>query len=94
MRKYPQELVNVRLTAGFDVDNNIDVMDAVRQAEADLGSRGRGRLRKSGTEPVVRVMVEGQNSREISQVATAFAGVVEQAVAESSVSIACYRDQT
>ncbi len=57
---YPQVLVNVRVPKGFDHRQSAQLQAAVREAEADLGTSGRVLLRPSGTEPVLRVMVEGE----------------------------------
>ena len=57
---YPQVLVNVRIARSADPRQSPEVQAAVRQAEATLAGRGRVLLRPSGTEPVMRVMVEGE----------------------------------
>ncbi len=81
MPMYPQVLLNVRVTERVDVD----AIDAVREAQAELeealGSRGRIVLRASGTEPVIRVMVEGVDEAEIRDAAERLAGVVKAAAA-------------
>lgn len=81
MAKYPQKLINVRLKPGFDLDSCAPVTDAVSDVESSLGRRGRVLLRKSGTEPVVRVMVEGEDATEIDLLAGQLARAVEEAVA-------------
>ncbi|WP_026375119.1 phosphoglucosamine mutase [Aestuariibacter salexigens] len=58
MDKYPQTLINVRFSEGEDPVTHQMVIDAVKEAEHALGQEGRVLLRKSGTEPVIRVMVE------------------------------------
>ena len=65
MSKYPQVLINVRADAPDALARNVKVRSAVKEAERELGRSGRVLLRPSGTEPVIRVMVEG---REASQV--------------------------
>ncbi|HST03059.1 MAG TPA: phosphoglucosamine mutase, partial [Usitatibacter sp.] len=60
------------------------VRDAVAKAEADLAGRGRVLLRASGTEPVVRVMVEGENRAHVQELANQIAAVVK-ASAEKAV---------
>ena len=57
---FPQELVNVRLTAGFDALSDVKVKESVEKAEQRLADKGRVLLRKSGTEPLVRLIVEGE----------------------------------
>jgi phosphoglucosamine mutase len=59
---YPQTLINVRLREGSDWKANAALADARHQAEAELGSAGRVLIRASGTEPVLRVMVEAQDA--------------------------------
>ena len=59
MAKYPQTMINVRIGNREHLANNPAINSALRDAEAALGSKGRVLLRPSGTEPVVRVMVEG-----------------------------------
>lgn len=58
MEKYPQVLINVRYTAGTTPLEQDSVKAAVDEAEKSMGDKGRVLLRKSGTEPVIRVMVE------------------------------------
>lgn len=65
MQKLPQVMKNVSVPAPKEVAQSDDVLAAVRAVESELGSRGRVLLRPSGTEPVVRVMVEGEDSHEV-----------------------------
>lgn len=58
---YPQQLTNVEVTDKDETLNCEEVQNAVKEAEIELGDRGRILLRKSGTEPVLRVMVEAQS---------------------------------
>lgn len=58
---FPQTLINVRLTPGFDWLGHQPLWDAKTQAEAQLGNEGRVLIRASGTEPLVRVMVEARD---------------------------------
>ncbi|MGD8407954.1 MAG: phosphoglucosamine mutase [Thiohalophilus sp.] len=80
MHKYPQLLINVRLASKVDVLARPEVKAAVEAAESELASRGRVLLRPSGTEPLLRVMVEGQDAEQVDRVARELAGVVEQAL--------------
>ncbi|MDO5351204.1 MAG: phosphoglucosamine mutase [Succinatimonas sp.] len=81
---FPQELINVRLTAGFDI-NDSKVQAEVAAVEKSLGERGRVLLRKSGTEPVVRVMVEGPDRNDVHTKAQRIADVIiHQAEGESA----------
>lgn len=82
MSKYPQRLVNVRLEAGFDVDGSELVRQAVQDAQDQLDQRGRVLLRKSGTEPLVRVMVEGQDPGQVDALCEYIAGQVQLAMAQ------------
>ena len=82
---FPQELVNVRLTTGFDALQDAAVLKEVREVEQQLGDQGRVLLRKSGTEPVIRVMVEGEERTEVHNMAQRIAGVIiRQAEGENS----------
>jgi phosphoglucosamine mutase len=80
----PQVLVNLRLAGKPDLQASA-IREAVAAAEADLAGRGRVLLRPSGTEPVVRVMVEGEDREHVRKLAESVAAVVKQA---STASIA------
>lgn len=85
MTKYPQHMVNVRLeNNGVDVLALLAVQEAVRAVEGELGQNGRVLLRPSGTEPLVRVMVEGRDSAQVrtlaQQIADAVTAALRQAV--------------
>ena len=79
MRKLPQAMVNVRIENPGGIATNALVDDAIRGIEARLNGRGRVVIRPSGTEPVVRVMVEGEDADEVNEQAASLAAVVEQA---------------
>lgn len=81
MHKFPQVMINVRACQKFDLADHPVISQAVRQTEEKLGSEGRVLLRPSGTEPVVRVMVEGADARVVKPLATELAAVVEAALA-------------
>jgi phosphoglucosamine mutase len=74
----PQVLVNVKLAGRADLQS-APVRAAVAQAEADLAGRGRVLLRPSGTEPVVRVMVEGEERAHVQELAESIAKAVRAA---------------
>lgn len=78
MSKYPQDLINVKL--GDAVAADIMTMDAmssvVKEAESELADTGRVLLRPSGTEPLIRVMVEGQDGEQVNRIANQIADVV------------------
>ncbi|HEY8454310.1 MAG TPA: phosphoglucosamine mutase [Actinopolymorphaceae bacterium] len=81
MSRLPQVLVNVRGVDKARADSDPTVLEAVAAASASLGETGRVILRPSGTEPVVRVMVEAPTFAQAQQVADELASVVEQALA-------------
>lgn len=80
MTKYPQTMINVRLGAKFDLDGCESIQQAVAEAESELAASGRVLLRPSGTEPLVRVMVEGEDAAQVERLAQQLVTVVEQAV--------------
>ncbi|MFE8032584.1 phosphoglucosamine mutase [Thiohalocapsa marina] len=77
---YPQVLINVRLRQRMDPMTLPAVRDAVQQAEGELGTQGRVLLRPSGTEPVMRVMVEGVDGSQVQRLAEALADTVRAEV--------------
>jgi len=72
--------VNVRITDSADIAGSSRVQKAVADVESKLRSKGRVLLRPSGTEPVVRVMVEGEDAAEVLKLAIELAEVVEKEV--------------
>lgn len=77
---YPQKLVNVRIAPGFDWQSDNTIREAVAKAEAALGHSGRVLIRASGTEPLVRVMVEGSDGDLVSSLAQSIAATMRQAI--------------
>ena len=77
MKKFPQTLINVRVRDKHAVEGNEAIAAAVAKAEEALGDSGRVLLRPSGTEPVVRVMVEAEDADAAKTHAEAIAAVVE-----------------
>ena len=76
MTRYPQVLVNVPLSHREALNENAEVQKAVADAEAELGDSGRVLLRPSGTEPVVRVMVEGRVANDVEKICNRVADAV------------------
>jgi phosphoglucosamine mutase len=76
---YPQELVNVRVPTGFDWQKQPAIALAKQAAEQALGTDGRVLLRPSGTEPVLRVMVEGKDDAVVRRLAKQIAEAVQGA---------------
>jgi phosphoglucosamine mutase len=76
MTRFPQILINVKGVAKENLASNSAISDAVKAAETTLGSSGRVLLRASGTENLVRVMVEASSDNLASEVATTLADVV------------------
>ena len=79
MSRYPQILLNVRTSHRLDIGGNAAIRDAVAAAEAELADSGRILLRASGTEAVIRVMVEGENESQVRMLAERLAAVVQKA---------------
>ena len=73
MPRFPQTLINVRTPERVDVERSADMQAAIRDIENKLADRGRVLVRASGTEPVVRVMVEGEDETEVSNLAAELA---------------------
>src|SRR5689334_3456317 len=79
LKLYPQVLLNVSLKKGRNALASPEVKRAVKQAEADLAGNGRVLLRPSGTEPVIRVMVEGRDGASVRRWAEHIAAAVRKA---------------
>lgn len=82
MVKFPQLMINVQLAKPLSADFLLEprIKEAVLSAESRLAGRGRVLLRPSGTEPLVRVMVEGEDKAQVHAVAQELAAVVAQMV--------------
>ena len=76
MYKYPQTLINIPVQSKIDIESAPGIQQVVRDAEADLGDSGRVLLRPSGTEPLVRVMVEGVDAIKVEKLAQRIAEFV------------------
>ena len=80
MTKCPQTMINVRRNKDVDVTKNKTILAAAAAVEEELDGRGRVLLRPSGTEPVVRVMVEGENGDLVATKAKQLAEIVEKII--------------
>jgi phosphoglucosamine mutase len=78
VQKYPQKLLNVRVQQRIDLAACQPLQKELREAEQLLGDRGRVVLRASGTEPVVRIMVEGEDTGLVNLLARQLAAAVAQ----------------
>jgi len=77
MQKCPQLMINVPIKPGLDIISQPSIQKAVTEVEQQLKNQGRVLLRKSGTEPLIRVMVEGIDMREVENAAHQLAEVVK-----------------
>jgi phosphoglucosamine mutase len=78
---FPQALINVRVTAGFDWTKNAAMVAEKETVEAELGNSGRVLIRASGTEPLIRVMVEARSEQAAQSMARRIADKMSSAVA-------------
>jgi phosphoglucosamine mutase len=83
MTKYPQTLINVKVKEMIDIANDKAILAVVRSVEERLGNEGRVLLRASGTEPVIRVMVEGRDPTLTHNLANEIALVIETSVEQA-----------
>jgi len=79
MKQFPQTLINVPINKSVDIEMNPAIRDAVKSAEQELSENGRVVLRASGTEMVIRVMVEGEDADQVSKLAEKLAQSVRVA---------------
>lgn len=77
MKLLPQILVNVRFTGSHDPLQTPEVQKVAKAVEEELAGKGRVLLRKSGTEPLIRVMVEGENEEQVTAMANRIADAVK-----------------
>jgi len=77
MPKFPQTLINIRTAQRVDVSSSEPIQEAVANAEQHLADRGRILVRASGTEPLLRIMVEGEDETEVNAVARSLADGIQ-----------------
>ncbi len=80
VEKYPQVLINAKVSSDkkYDYEKNEEIKKAIEKLEKEFSGNGRVLIRPSGTEPLVRVMIEGQNKKEIEQKAKEIAELIEK----------------
>ena len=80
MEIYPQVLINVRVSQEGKVrfPDDVEIKKAIAHAEAELGDTGRVLVRASGTEPLIRVMLEGKDTAQIQHLGEVIAEVVRE----------------
>ena len=80
VEKYPQVLINAKVSSDkkYDYEKNKEIKKAIEKLEKEFSGNGRVLIRPSGTEPLVRVMIEGQNKKEIEQKAKEIAELIEK----------------
>ncbi len=78
MTKYPQRLVNIRVTDKHAVEQNEDVAQAIQAVETEMNGEGRVLVRPSGTEPLVRVMVEAKTEQDADRFVNSISSVVRE----------------
>lgn len=81
MTRFPQTLINVKVHDKHALDGNEAIAEAVSKVEAELGDDGRVLIRPSGTEPLIRVMVEAATAQSAEECAQRIAAVVESELA-------------
>ncbi|WP_019864232.1 phosphoglucosamine mutase [Methylovulum miyakonense] len=80
MQKYPQILINIKTAKKVNLDHYDGIQQAVKAVENKLGDKGRVLLRTSGTEPLIRVMVEGEQGDAVNNYAQQLAEAVKSAI--------------
>jgi len=78
MRKYPQVLLNVPVKIHKDLDSLLKVKQVIKDAEEELNTQGRVFVRYSGTEPLLRILVEGKDKKQIQKIAKKIVQVAQQ----------------
>lgn len=80
VKKYPQVLINAKVNSDkkYDYEKDAEIKEKIEKLEKEFAGNGRVLIRPSGTEPLVRVMIEGENQEYISKKATEIAKLIEQ----------------
>ena len=80
VKLYPQILVNAKVSSDkkYDYDKNVSIQEAIEKLEREFAGNGRVLIRPSGTEPLVRVMIEGEDQDYIEQKAHEIANLIEE----------------
>lgn len=81
LSKFPQIMINVERSKEVELESDPEITSAVQAVESELGESGRVLLRPSGTEPLVRVMVEGEKHDQVARLAEQLAGEVKRRIA-------------
>ena len=81
VKLFPQKLINVRIAQGADWKGNAAIQQSIASAEAELKGKGRVLIRASGTEPLIRVMVEAKDPKHAEAMARRLADMLEQQAA-------------
>ncbi|MBS1236569.1 MAG: phosphoglucosamine mutase, partial [Proteobacteria bacterium] len=84
MHVFPQTMINVRMSKRFDLKASVPVQKALGEVEKELAANGRVVLRASGTEPVVRVMIEGRDPALVARLGQQLADTVKRAADEAA----------
>ena len=77
--RFPQQLINVKISKDFNYNKNKAIKKIQEEANLDLDSNGRVLLRASGTEPLLRVMVEGKSEQKVNYWVKRIASAVKKA---------------
>ena len=83
LSKWPQKMINIRMNKRVDPYELNGISGVIKQAEDQLGESGRILIRSSGTEPLIRVMVEGEDESSVNNLATFIASEIETALDQS-----------
>lgn len=80
VKKYPQVLVNAKVASDkkYDYEKNDEIREAIKELEKEFSGNGRVLIRPSGTEPLVRVMIEGKDKKIIEEKAKKIANLIEK----------------